>query len=190
MNRGARREETMKQSGAVQKRVTPTPFLKLVTADETLERMKRTFDAIARRAFGIFEANGRKDGRELADWLQAEAELLHPVHLELTETERALTVRAEAPGFTEKDFEIDLEPSRLTITAARESRSEHKKGKTVYTEQCSDEIFRVVDLPAEVDTASSDIKATYERGVLTITLPKREKPKSREIKVESKPATG
>ncbi len=177
----------MKQSKAVQ-RATAAPFLRLVSADETLDRMKETCDAIARRAFEIFDGNGRRLGRDLADWLQAEAELLHPVHLDISDTEQALTVRAEVPGFREKDVEIDLEPRRLTITGKRESREERHKGKTVYSEHCSNEIFRVVDLPSEVDTASSAIEATYDRGVLTITLPKREKAKAREIKVESRPA--
>lgn len=175
----------MKQSKAVQ-RATAAPFLRLVSADETLDRMKEAFDSIARRAFEIFEGNGRRFGRDLEDWLQAEAELLHPVHLEISETEQALTVRAEVPGFAEKDLEIDLEPRRLTIKGKRESLEEHKKGKTVYAERCSDEIFRVVDLPDEVDTASNAIKATYDKGMLTIALPKREKAKAREIKVESK----
>jgi HSP20 family protein len=152
--------------------------------------MKETFDAIARRAFEIFERNGHRVGRDLDDWFQAERELLHPLHLEVSETDGAFTVEVEVPGFTEKDVEINLEPRRLTISGTRESVEEHTKGKTVYSERGSSRIFRVIGLPADVDTASAAIKATYENGILTITLPKLAKPETRQIKVEAKSAQG
>jgi HSP20 family protein len=146
--------------------------------------MKETFDAVARRAFEIFERNGRGLGHDLEDWFQAERELLHPVYLDISETDSALTVELEVPGFTEKDIEVSVEPRRLTVTGKRESREEKRKGKTVYSEQRSNEILRTVDLPCEVDLAHRAIKATYDQGVLTITLPKGGKGVVREIKVE------
>jgi len=121
----------------------------------------------------------------LDDWLRAEAELLHPLHLEVSETDDALTVQAEVPGFSEKDIQVSIEPRRLTISGKRETIEERKKGKTTYSERCSDQIFRAMDLPVEVDTASSAVKAQYDRGVLTITLPKVEKVRGREIKLSS-----
>ncbi len=94
------------------------------------------------------------------------------------------------PGFTEKDIEINLEPRRLTVSGTRESAEEHRQAKTVYSERCANRVFRVVDLPAEVDTASSAIKATYDKGILTITLPKLAKAEARQIEVEARPAQG
>ena len=178
----------MKQQSTAVQQARQAPPLRLVSAEQMLDRMNETFDAIAGRAFEIFEGNGRRFGRELDDWFQAEAELLHPVHLEISETDAALTVRAEVPGFTEKDIEVSLEPRRLTISGKRESREEGKTGKTVYSERCCNQILRAVELPAEVDTASSAIKAVCDRGMLTVTLPKREKAKAREIKLEPQAA--
>ncbi|HYL55142.1 MAG TPA: Hsp20/alpha crystallin family protein [Gemmatimonadales bacterium] len=175
------------QSTAVQ-RGREGAHLQLVSSDQIFDHMKATFDAVARRAFEIFETNGRRWGRELDDWFQAERELLHPLHLEVSETAGALTVEVEVPGFTEKDIEINLEPQRLTISGARESAEERKKGKTVYSECRSNRIFRVVDLPAAVDTTSPAIKATYDKGILMITLPKAAKSEARQVKVEAKPA--
>ncbi len=176
-----------KQSTTVQRAREGTP-LRLVSSDQIFDRMKETFDTLARRAFEIFESNGRRFGRDLDDWFQAEGELLHPLHLEISETEGALTVQVEVPGFTEKDIEINLEPRRMTVSGTRESAEQRKQGKTVYSERCSNRIFRVVDLPAEVDTASSAIEATYDKGMLTLTLPKLAKAEARQIKVEAKPA--
>jgi HSP20 family protein len=174
----------VKQPTAVPRRAGAS-HLQLVPADRMLDHMRETLDAVSRRAFEIFDHNGRRSGRELDDWLQAEGELLHPMHVDISETDRALTVRAEVPGFSEKDIEVSVEPRRLSISGKRESGEEKRKGKTVYSERCSDEIFRVVDLPAEVDAASSAVKATYDRGVLTITLPKTERPRGRQVKVEA-----
>jgi HSP20 family protein len=172
----------MKHSTAIQPRAPASP-LRLVTADEMLDHMKNTLDAIAFRAFEIFDRNGRRLGRDLEDWFQAEAELLHPVHLDIGEAEEALTVRAEVPGFSEKDIEVNVEPRHLTISGKRESAEEQKKGRAVYTERCSNQFYRGLDLPAEVDTTSGAIKATYDGGVLTITLPKVEKAMSRQVDV-------
>ena len=180
----------MKKQSTAGQRATEGAHLRLVSSDEIFDRMKETFDAVARHAFEIFERNGRKCGRELDDWFQAERELLHPLRLEISETERAVTVEIEVPGFTEKDIEINVEPRRLTISGTRESAEEHKKGKTVYTERHSDRILRVVDLPAEVDATNVAVEATYDKGMLTITLPKIPKPEGRQIKVKAKPAQG
>lgn len=176
-----------KQATAVQ-RATEGTHLRLVSSDRIFDRMRETIDAVARRAFDLFEANGRIFGRDLDDWLRAERELLHPLYLEISETDGALTVEVEAPGFTEKDIEISLEPRRLTISGTRETAEERKKGTTVYSERASNRIFRIVGLPAEVDTASTAINATYDKGILMITLPKLAKPEARQIKVEAKPA--
>lgn len=176
-----------KQATAVQ-RATEGTHLRLVSSDRILDRMKQTMDAVARRAFEIFEANGRIFGRDMDDWLRAERELLHPSYLDVSETDGTLNVEVEVPGFTEKDIEISLEPRRLTISGTRETAEEGKKGKTVYSERASNSIFRVVGLPAEVDTTSTAIKTTYDKGILTITLPKLAKPEARQIKVEAKSA--
>ena len=178
----------MRQSTAVQ-RAGHAAHLRLVSADQIVDRMKETMDAVARRAFEVFERNGRRLGHDLEDWCQAEAELLHPVSLDISETDSALTVELEVPGFTEKDIQISVEPHRLTVTGKRESREEKRKGKTVYSERRSNEILRTVELPCDVDPAHRAIKATYDLGVLTITLPKSGTAVVREIKVEPKAAS-
>jgi HSP20 family protein len=135
-----------------------------------MEQMETTFNALARRAYEIFDDNGRAMGHDLDNWFQAEREMLHPVNVNITETDAALEVRAEVPGFSEKELEIGIEPRKLAITGKRESSKEEKKGKTVYTESSSDQLLRVVELPAEVDATKAT--TTLKNGVLEITLPK------------------
>jgi HSP20 family protein len=146
------------------------------------DRINEVRDSIAKRAFEIFEGKGRWLGRELDDWLRAESELLHPMHLELAESDSDLTVKAEVPGFNAKELEINIEPRRLTVTGKRETKDETKRGKTVYSELCGNEILRVIDLPAEVDI--SNVSAVLKDGMLNIKMAKAAAPKS--VRVELK----
>ncbi len=152
----------------VMKRVEePTRPIKYVPL---FDQMENTFNALARRAYEIFESNGRAFGRELENWFQAEKELLHPVPVNITESDESFELKAEVPGFNEKEIEIGVEPRRVTITGKRETKKEEKKGKTVCAESCSDQILRMVDLPAEVET--DKVTATLKNGLLELALPK------------------
>jgi HSP20 family protein len=173
----------MPESTAVQK-AAQRPSIRVVGPDTMFEHMHKTLDAIACRAFELFDESGRRLGRDLDDWFQAEAELLHPVHIDVTEADDTLTVRAEVPGFREKDIEVTIEPERLTIRGERRSTEEQHNGKTVYSERCANEFYRVIELPAAVDPRDGALKTTYDRGILTITLAKAAKTEGRQLKVE------
>jgi HSP20 family protein len=153
--------------------------------ENVLDRFEQVYGSIAKRAFEIFDNNGRWFGNDLSDWLKAESELLHPVHLEISETEQALSVRAEVPGFTAKELDIRVDGNRLTIAGKHESKEESTKGKTVYSERCAKEIFRTVVLPSDVD--GEKVNATLKDGVLNIELPKA--PHAKSVHIEPKSAS-
>jgi len=71
------------KSTAVQLAKEPGSITPL-TFEGIVEHMNEMFDSISRRAYEIFERNGRALGRELEDWFQAERELLHPVHVDVS----------------------------------------------------------------------------------------------------------
>ncbi len=121
----------------------------------------------------------------MSDWLQAESEILHPLHLEIVEAEDSLTVRAEVPGFTAKELDIRVEGNRLTVAGKHESKEESKKGKTIYSERCANEIFRAVELPSDVD--GSKVSAILKDGLLSIELPKA--PHAKSVRIEAKTAS-
>ena len=156
--------------------VTITPI------ENLMDRINKMSKAITQRAYEIFERNGRNFGHDLDDWFKAEMFLLHPVHVNIIEAAENLEVKAEVPGFTEKEIEVAVEPYRLTITGKRETeiKKEENKGKTVYSEFCSNQILRIVDLPASVDAEKTT--ATLKNGVLQLTMPKTVKAKAIEIK--------
>ncbi|MBZ5702376.1 MAG: Hsp20/alpha crystallin family protein [Acidobacteriia bacterium] len=171
----------MAESTAVKRAEEP---VKMIKHGSLLDQMEEMFDVLSHRAYSIFEENGRIFGRDLEHWFQAERELLHPVHVNIAESEDSLHILAEVPGFTEKELEISVEPRRLTITGKRETSKEEKKGKTVYAERCADQILRVVDLPVEVETGK--VAAMLKNGVLELTMPKAAK--TRAIRIHPKAA--
>jgi len=145
--------------------------LRLARIEDVLERMNEVHDKLMRRAFEIFEESGaRQIGQDLSNWLRAEAELLQPVRLDLTEGEESFHVTAEVPGFTEQELQVALEPRRLTITARHEMAKEEKKERLHRRERTSQEILRVVELPGDVD--ANRAQATLQNGVLEIEIPK------------------
>ena len=150
---------------------------------DILDQFDLVYDSIARRAFELFEGNGQWRGHELDDWLRAEAELLHPVHMELTESDGDFTVRAEVPGFSTKDLEIKVEPRRLSIAGRREIKEE-KNGRKIRSEWCADQILRTLDLPADVDATKAS--ANLKDGILTIDLPKA--PHAKALRIEPRSA--
>jgi HSP20 family protein len=149
---------------------TSRPPVKAARIDGSLERMEHLNDTISRRAFELYEKEGRVDGQHLRHWLEAEREILHPVHLKLEDTDGEFVVLAELPGFTASDVEVSVEPRRVIITGKRESKEEDKQGDAVYVEQCSDEIFWTMDLPEEVNVLK--VTAMLKDGVLNVQLPK------------------
>jgi len=173
-------ERTSTAVQRAQEPVTPKP----VKFESLLDRMNEVSNDIGKRAFEIFDRNGRVFGRELDDWLRAEREFLHPVHIQLSESGESLEVRAEVPGFSEKELEISAEPRRVTISGKRETSTEEKKGKTLYSETGRDQILRVVDLPVAID--ADKVSATLKNGVLELTMPKAAK--ARSIRIQPKVA--
>lgn len=168
--------------------VQPVKTSAVTTPNESqrlVNRMEKVYEAIARRAFEIFDSNGGGNGHDVSDWLQAESEVLHPLHLEITESEDALNVKADVPGFAARELDIQVEGNRLTISGRHESTAESTKGKTIYSERCSQEVFRGVELPSEVD--GSKVNATLKDGILTIELPKAQR--ATNASVETKAAS-
>lgn len=171
------------RSTAVQ--MAPEPIsLKVVESNTLFDRIDRIREQIARRAFEIFESDGHRIGHDLDNWFQAEAEMLHPVRVSIAESDEALNIQAEVPGFNANELEVTLEPLRLMIGGKKETSKEaKKKGKTIYQEQCWSELLRVIDLPVEVNAGKST--TTLKNGVLEVSVPKAVQAKANRVEVKA-----
>ena len=138
--------------------------------DAFFELAQEMNEQIARRAFELFEARGAIHGHDREDWLQAESEFLRNVPVEVLEMETELTIRADVPGFKERDLEVRVTPRSVCILGKREEAAEQKDGNLIYSERRASQIFRVVSLSSDIDLEK--VNASLADGVLEIKLMK------------------
>lgn len=87
-------------------------------------------------------------------------------------------VRAELPGVSREDINVEVVDGQLTLTATRKTPASEGKAEESFS------LNRSLDLPEEVQ--ADLISAAYENGILTVTLPKREAAKPRKISISVK----
>ena len=102
--------------------------------------------------------------------------------IDLVETEDALTVKAELPGFAPDQIDVRIEGNVLHLKGEMHREEEKNESRYHVRERSTSSFQRSVVLPVEVDTDKTE--ANFENGVLTLKLPKHEHamPKRIEIK--------
>ena len=109
------------------------------------------------------------------------------VKIDLYEEGDEIFVELKAPGFDKDDIDIRVEANKLVISGnAQEIQEDKQKKRKYYRKEIRNVSFtRTCDLPVPVDAAKAQAK--FKNGVLTISLPKKEeaKPKQIDIKVEN-----
>jgi len=102
--------------------------------------------------------------------------------LDIAETDNAIEVTVELPGADEKDVEVVVESGMLTIKGEKQASTE-EEGKTFHRVERSYGAFRrSLALPSYADEDA--IKATFENGLLSVTVPKRAGGTKRGKKIE------
>ena len=138
--------------------------VKLVPAHVLSERLNEINSLIAIRAYELFEKRGRLHGGDAVDWRQAEYEYVYPCRHDLKESAEAFVLHAEMPGpFTADQLTVGVEPRRLIVSGEKEVIVPYNDGKVTRTKSRPQRIFRVHDLPAEVDPLRSAamLRGTY-----------------------------
>lgn len=102
--------------------------------------------------------------------------------VDILETEQAIVLKADMPGVNEKTVNITLENGVLTIDGSVEW-AEPKDYELVYSEFDVGDFRRVFTLSEAID--QSRIEARVSNGVLSLTLPKAEEAKPRQITVKA-----
>ena len=106
--------------------------------------------------------------------------------LDVYETDEELVVKATVPGIKAGDLDVTITQDALVIKGGGEE--EHGEGEERYLlrERRSGDFHRAVEIPEGLDTERGE--AAFEDGILTVTFPKTERAKTREIKVQVKEA--
>ena len=171
----------MSTSITVKPNTTSRTMIEFPPTRNIFEDFEALTNAIAQRAFGLFQQRGGADCGDLEDWFRAESELLKPVPIEISESNDTYTIRAEVPGFDAKDLSVRAEGNSVYIHGKSEQKKEEKKGKDVkYSEVYASELSRRIDLPSAIDP--DKVSAHLATGVLELTLPKAAPPKKIEVK--------
>lgn len=131
----------------------------------------RWFDVIARDM--DFDRLGGEDG------------VLAP-EIDISETDKAFAVKADLPGVEEKDVDVSVADGVLTLKGERRTEKETKETKLHRVERSFGTFERVMSLPADIDEAK--ISASFKKGVLTVTLPKKPAAKKSTKKISVKTA--
>ena len=104
--------------------------------------------------------------------------------LDVTEQKDAFIVKATLPGFAPENVDITVTDNVLTIKATASETENVDDSSYHLKERYYGSCFRQIELPIEVD--ANNAKATFQHGVLTLTLPKAAKVEPKTIKVETK----
>jgi HSP20 family protein len=104
--------------------------------------------------------------------------------IDVYEDKNHLTVKAELPGLARENIAVSLHDGALTISGERKAEQKRAESESYRTERFYGRFQRTVTLPTAV--AGDKVSATYTDGILTVTLPKAEEAKPKQIAVSVK----
>jgi HSP20 family protein len=132
--------------------------------DSLQSDMNRLFD-------GFFQGRAGNGGARRR-WIPA---------MDLVETEDHLVLRADLPGLSEDDVAIEVKDNVLTVSGERRAEHEEKSEGFYRVERAFGGFSRSLTLPRGIDAAA--IKASFDRGVLEVKVPKPEERKPTRVQI-------
>ena len=138
--------------------------------------MERWFDEFDRRGWLYPMARMWPQGSAMAPFEGKSPKV------DVLDREKEVVVRAELPGVTRDDLEVTVTDSTVTLKAQTEHEEKKEEGEYVRREMSYGKYQRTLELPHTVDEARA--RATFNDGVLELTLPRLEKTPQRTVRVE------
>ncbi len=102
--------------------------------------------------------------------------------IDVIDRDKEIFVKAELPGFDKEDLDISISNNQLVIKAKSCHEDKEEKGDYLKQEISKSEIYRSVLLPADVE--DENVKTSFKKGILKLTIPKQKESQRRQIKVE------
>src|SRR6476469_4687371 len=125
------------------------------------------------RLFGTYFDSPRGGGSARRQWIPA---------MDLVETKDEYVLRADLPGVSESDVNVELEQNVLTVSGARQTEQEEKSEGYYRVERATGSFSRSLTLPEGV--AADRIQASFDRGVLEVRVGKPEQRKPQKVQIE------
>jgi HSP20 family protein len=95
-----------------------------------------------------------------------------------------IELKVELPGMDQKDIQVDIEGNMLSIKGEKKFEREEKKKNYQRIERSYGSFTRTFSIPTTVD--QDKVKASFKKGILTMTLPKKEEVKPKQITIDVK----
>ena len=130
----------------------------------------------------LFESFFREPFAAL-DWPQWATGKWSPA-IDVAESDKELTVRAELPGIDPKDLDVAVSGNQLVLSGEKKEQSEHDGKDFYHSETRYGSFRRTIPLPEGIDTENVD--AQYANGVLTLRLKKTAPAAAKRIEVKTK----
>jgi HSP20 family protein len=137
-----------------------------------LEEMERRFENIFGRSF--LPSMWRRFPTAEMGWAPA---------IEVYEKEDKFVVKAELPGMKKEDIDISVTGDTLSIKGERKAESEVKEEDYYFCERSYGSFSRSIALPSSINTEK--IEASYEDGVLEVSLPKVPEVKAKKVDIST-----
>jgi HSP20 family protein len=145
------------------------PVRDLINVEREFNRMFRTFE----NRFGVSKNDDSENGYENAVWMPL---------TDIYETKDGYTIKADLPGMKKDDVKISYTDGQLSISGERVQEQETKDAKCHRVERTYGKLYRSFNLPNEIK--EDKIKAEFKDGQLTITIPKADEVKPKEIDIK------
>jgi HSP20 family protein len=147
----------------------------VTTARRPLENMTnlRRLNSILDEAFNGWPFQNQENGSLTSSWLPP---------CDVFEDKNSVKIVAEIPGVDAEDVKISLENNLLTLRGEKKQHAEEQSDRVHRYERSYGVFERTFSLPTTVDPEKID--AQYSHGVLTVTIPKSERARPREIPVK------
>ena len=160
-------------------RRTPSPWQPF---DTLREEMDRIFDEFT-RGFGPFPLGRRVFDVEPLWRRETSVDVSAPV-VDVVEKEKEYQILAELPGLDEKDIEVSVADDLLTIKGEKKEEKEERARNYYVSERRYGAFQRAFQLPSGID--AEKIEANFQKGILTLTLPKTPEAQTKEKKIAIK----
>lgn len=147
------------------------PMRDLVDFEREFNKMFNTFE----NRFGISRSKDEENEYENAVWMPL---------TDIFEDKDKYTLKLDLPGIKKDDVKISFVDGRLSISGERTQESEQKDSKCHRIERSFGRYYRSFNLPEHVQ--SDKINAEFKDGQLTISVPKAEEAKPKEIEIKVK----
>jgi HSP20 family protein len=139
------------------------PVRELTSLQNEMNRLFTTF----------FDTPTSGNGESARRWIPA---------MDLVETEDHFVLKADLPGLTEGDVNLEVEDNVLTISGERKAEHEDKREGYVRVERAYGAFRRSLTLPEGIDP--DGVSASFDNGVLEVRIPKPEERKPRRVAIQ------